>query len=118
MTKRVGEEEAGSPDRREASLRMLGPTVYAPTFLFSVGHGAVVPIVAIAAKDLGASVAFAGFVVGLGGIGQMLFDIPAGALVARLGERRAMAIGTGALLVSLVGCVLSRSPIPFAACMF
>jgi MFS family permease len=99
------------------SLRSLGFTVYAPSFLFSVGQGAVIPIVALAAKDLGASVAFAGFTVALRGIGALLFDIPAGALVSRLGERLAMSIGTAILLVSLIGCVITSSPIVFAACM-
>lgn len=105
-----------TPDGGDAppTLRSLGLTVYAPSFLFAIGQGAVIPIVALAARDLGASVPVAGLVVALRGIGTMIFDIPAGVLVARLGERRAMAVGTAGLLVSLIGCVLATSPLPFA----
>lgn len=101
---------------QEASLRSLGLTVYAPSFLFGVGQGAVLPVVALAARDAGASVAGAGLIVALLGVGAMVFDLPAGSLVARLGERRAMVVGTALLVVSLVGCVLATSALVFAAC--
>ena len=104
-------------ERAEPTIRSLGLTVYGPSFLFSVGQGAVIPIVALAAKDVGASVAIASLTVALRGIGALVFDLPAGALVARLGERRAMVVGTAFLLVSLVGCVLATSVIPFAISM-
>jgi MFS family permease len=101
-----------------ASIRSLGLTVYLPSFIFSVGQGAVIPIVALVARDLGASPAMAGFVVALRGIGTLAFDIPAGMLVSRLGERRAMAVGTMILLGSLVGCVVSPSVPLFGLFMF
>lgn len=104
-------------DTTEPTLRSLGSTVYLPTFLFATGQGAVLPIVALVAKDLGASVAIAGLVVAVRGIGTMLFDIPAGTLVSRYGERRAMAIATLMMMVSLVGCVLSQSVVVFAGFM-
>jgi MFS family permease len=93
-------------------------TVYLPAFLFAVGQGAVIPIVALVARDVGASIPVAGVIVALRGIGTMAFDVPAGALVERLGERRAMTVGTGALLLSLVGSVASTSPLALGACMF
>jgi MFS family permease len=101
----------------EPTLRSLGFTVYGPSFLFSVGQGAVIPIVALAAKDLGASVAIASLTVALRGIGTMLFDLPAGALVSRLGERRAMVVGTALLLASLVGCMVATDVWLFSVCM-
>ncbi len=104
-------------ERAEPTLRSLGLTVYGPSFLFSIGQGAVIPIVALSAKSVGASIAIASFTVALRGIGALLFDLPAGALVARLGERRAMVVGTAFLLVSLVGSILSTSVLPFAISM-
>lgn len=92
--------------------------MYLPTFLFAVGQGAVIPIVALAARDVGASVPVAGLIVALRGIGTMLFDVPAGQLVARLGERKAMVVGTGTLLVSLGGAVAATSPTVFGAFIF
>ena len=110
--------DAEPADNAPATIRSLGLTVYAPSFLFAIGQGAVIPIVALAAKGLGASIAFAGFTVALRGIGTMAFDIPAGSLVSRLGERRAMTVGTGILLVALAGCLVSTSAVLFAAFMF
>lgn len=56
--------------------------------------------------------------VALRGIGTMAFDVPAGKLVARWGERRAMLLATVILVGSLAGCVASPSPLLFAAAMF
>lgn len=102
----------------EPTLRSLVVTVYLPSFLFAVGMGAVVPVVALTAGALGATAAVAGVVVAVRGIGTMAFDVPAGMLVGRLGERRAMVAGTALLVASLVGCILSPNPYVFAACMF
>ena len=106
------------PQLPEPTLRSLGLTVYLPSFIFSIGQGAVIPIVALVARELGASAAMAGLVVALRGIGQLVFDLPAGMLVSRLGERRAMAVATLILIVSLVGCVLSPSVAMFGVSMF
>lgn len=110
---------AGAPSRPgDPTLRSLVLTVYLPALLFAVGQGAVVPVVALTATDLGATAATATVIVAIRGIGTMLFDLPAGTLVGRLGERRAMALGTGILGLALVGCVLSPNALAFAACMF
>lgn len=98
------------------TLRSLGAGVYLPSFLFAVGQGAVLPVVALAAREAGASVAGAGLTVALVGVGAMVFDLPAGSLVDRLGERRAMVVGTVLLVVSLTGCVLAPTAAAFAAC--
>ncbi|MGD9796786.1 MAG: MFS transporter, partial [Acidimicrobiia bacterium] len=76
-----------SEPRTPPTLRSLGPGVYLPSFIFAVGQGAVIPIVALVAKDLGASVAVAGLVVAGRGLGTLAFDLPAGWLVSRYGER-------------------------------
>jgi MFS family permease len=115
----VDERPEVPPERpEEPTLRSLGLSVYGPSFLFAIGQGAVVPIVALAAKDLGASVAIASLTVALRGIGTMVFDLPAGAIVSRLGERRAMVVGTAILLASLVGCIVATSVWVFALSMF
>ena len=104
--------------RPEAALRSLGMTVYAPTFLFAVGQGAVVPILALAARDVGASIPAAAVIVAMRGIGAMAADIPAGMLIGRLGERVATSVGNGVLILSLLGAVWSPNSIAFGACMF
>ncbi len=99
------------PGAPPVTLRSLLWSVYAPTLLFAVGQGAVIPIMALAARDLGASVAFAGFVVALRGLGVLAFDVPAGWLVSRFGERRAMAFGTVLVVGSLLAAIVSPSPL-------
>ena len=102
----------------EPTIRSLVLTVYLPSFLFATGQGAVIPVVALTATDLGASAAIASLAVAARGIGTMAFDLPAGVLVERLGERRAMAIGTAVLVASLVGCLVSPTVWLFLASMF
>ncbi|HSJ28778.1 MAG TPA: MFS transporter [Acidimicrobiia bacterium] len=102
----------------DPTIRSLISTVYVPSFLFAAGAGAVIPQVALTARSLGASVAVAGLAVALRGIGTMVFDVPSGALVARLGERKAMLVGTGLLIASLLGAVTAGSVIVFSFWMF
>lgn len=116
MAEPAGSEVTGQEPR--PSMRLLAVSVYLPTFLFAVGQGAVLPVIALSAVSLGATVATAGVLVAVQGVGRMLFNIPAGRLVDALGERRAMAVGTILLLASLVGCVLSPSPLWFGVCLF
>jgi MFS family permease len=99
-------------------IRSLGMSVYLPTLLFSIGQGAVIPVIPLYAMDLGASVAVAGLIVSLRGFGTMLFDIPAGFLVSRFGERWAMVLGTGVLAAVACGAAVSRSLFLFAALVF
>ncbi|MGE3074946.1 MAG: MFS transporter [Dehalococcoidia bacterium] len=96
------------------TLRSLGLSVYVPTFLFAVGQGAVIPIVALAARDQGASPALAGFIVALRGIGVLAFDVPAGWLVSKFGEQKAMVVGTILVIVALAGSAFSPGIWPFA----
>nr|WP_269449959.1 MFS transporter [Auraticoccus cholistanensis] len=67
-------------------------SAYGPTVLASMGIGAVTPLVALTARDLGASVGVAALVVALLGLGQLCGDLPAGWLAERLGEKRALVL--------------------------
>jgi len=96
-------------------LRSLILSVYLPTFLFSIGQGAVLPIIPLFARDLGASVAVAGLIVAMRGVGTMLFDLPSGVAVSRFGDRGAMVVGTFLVAVVAVGASLSRSVLVLAA---
>lgn len=71
-------------------LRSVALSAYGPTVVISIGHGAVMPVLALRARDLGADVSVAALVVGLLGVGMLIGSLPAGALVARIGERRAL----------------------------
>jgi MFS family permease len=71
-------------------LRDIALSAYAPTLVNAIGHGAVIPMLALRARELGADVGTAAFVVALLGVGPLLASLPAGAIVARIGERRAL----------------------------
>lgn len=85
-------------------LREIAVAAYGPTLLASIGSGAVAPIIALSARELGASVGLAALLVGALGIGTLLGDLPSGALVARVGERRALLV---AALVEALGMLLA-----------
>ncbi|ANC29758.1 MFS transporter [Isoptericola dokdonensis] len=67
---------------------MLG--AFAPTLVLEIGIGAMLPVVAATATGRGASLTVAGLVAALLGVGKILFDLPAGALAQRWGDRTAM----------------------------
>lgn len=76
----------------EFRFRDIALPAYGPTLVNSLGHGAMMPVLALRARELGASVSIAAFIVALASVGMLLASLPAGALVARIGERRALVI--------------------------
>jgi len=91
------------------TLGSLALSVYLPTFFFAIGQGAVLPIVPLFALELGASVATAGAVVGMRGLGLMLFDLPGGIAVSRFGDKGVMVLGTALVALVAVGASWSGS---------
>ncbi|MFI2565664.1 MFS transporter [Paenarthrobacter sp. NPDC018779] len=77
------------------SLRSIALPAFGPALLFCVGEGAVLPVIALSARDLGASVAVSALIVTLIGVGSWLFNIPASIITIRFGERWAI-VGAGA----------------------
>ncbi|BBH67533.1 MFS transporter [Actinoplanes sp. OR16] len=89
------------------TLRQLGPAIFLPSGVYSIGLGAVAPVVALSATGLGASFAVAAVVAGMVGVGQILGSIPAGVLVSRIGERRTMLLGAACAVPALLACVVA-----------
>jgi len=71
-------------------FRDIWLVAYGPSIVSAVGHGAMLPVLALRARDLGADVSVAAAIVALLGIGQLVASLPSGALIARIGERRAL----------------------------
>lgn len=99
--------DPGREDPGESSFRRIAPAVYGPTLLFSIGQGAVLPVVALSAREVGASIGVASLVVALFGAGQIVGNLPGGALAQRVGDRRAMVIATALTAPALAGCILA-----------
>ncbi len=83
--------------------RSIALPAFLPTLLFSIGEGAIIPIIPIVADDMGATIAIAGLVASMIMVGSLIGDIPSGWLVSRIGERTSM---IGASLVAILGLVV------------
>ena len=81
------------------SWRSIILPAYLPTLLFSIGEGAIIPVIPVVATDRGASLALAGLIAAMLMVGELAGDLPAGWLVARIGERNAM---IGASMLELI----------------
>jgi len=78
-----------SPD---FSLRKIALPAFGPSLLFGLGEGAILPIIPLTARELGASVSKAALVVALISIGSLLNNIPASLITMRWGERWAIVV--------------------------
>ncbi|QAY61885.1 MFS transporter [Microbacterium protaetiae] len=86
-------------------LWRFGPMIYGPTLLFSLGEGAVIPLIPVIAAQLGAGVALAALVSSALVVGQLCGNLPAGWAVARVGERVTMAVGGSAAIAAAIGLI-------------
>ena len=89
------------------SLRSIAVPAFGPALLFSIGEGAILPVVALSARDLGASVAVAALIVTLIGLGSWFFNLPASLITLKFGERWAI---VGAAAASAVALAQPPSP--------
>ncbi|MBU2285984.1 MAG: MFS transporter, partial [Gammaproteobacteria bacterium] len=103
----------------EFSLRRIALPVFGPSLLFGLGEGAILPIVPLLARDLGATVSTAALMVALISIGSLLNNIPASLITMRWGERwaivaagiwsafgMALCISTSHLVLFGTGCLM------------
>ena len=106
-----------SPDQSRFSLRDVWFVAYAPAIVSSTGHGAIMPVLALRARELGADVSTAAVVVAMVAAGMLLASLPAGALIARIGERRALlAVGLlDAVAMTVAALTSSTSALAIAA---
>ncbi|WP_245746152.1 MFS transporter [Nocardia altamirensis] len=88
-------------------LRSLTWTVFVPMVLYGTGAGAATPMYALRALDLGASIGLAGVLVALSGLGMVVADLPAGRIVARMGERGAIGVGSALGVIGVLLAILA-----------
>jgi MFS family permease len=111
-------DQAGQNGRRLSptsfSLRRIAVAAFGPTLLFGLGEGAILPVIVLGARELGASVPTAALIVTLIGVGSLLSNIPASLLTMARGERWALVAAAlwGALAMAL--CAWTRQLWAFA----
>lgn len=98
--------------------KKLAVPVYGPSLLFGLGEGAILPVIALSARDLGATVALAALVVTLVGIGSLVANIPASIITARFGERWCIVAASLWCALAMGLCVLASELWVFAAGIF
>ncbi|MFC0454268.1 MFS transporter [Rhodococcus jostii] len=94
----------------QTGLKPLVTTVFVPAAIFGIGQGAAAPVMALTARELGASVAVSGLIVAVVGLGAVLGDLPAGRIVAKFGERRSIIGGSTVGAVGVLVCLLAQTP--------
>ena len=92
--------------------------VYLPTILFSLGEGAVIPLIPVIAASMGADVAFAALVASALVVGQLCGNLPAGWAVGKIGERFTMVIAGVVAIAAAVGMVYAPTLGVLAAAVF
>ncbi|AZG11040.1 MFS transporter [Pigmentiphaga sp. H8] len=89
------------------SLKQIAVPAFGPSVLYGIGNGAILPVIALSARELGASVAVAGLIVSLMGIGSLVSNIPAAMITSRYGERRSMAGAAAFSVLALLLCIFA-----------
>jgi MFS family permease len=107
-----------APLRIGTVLWRFGPMIYGPTLLFSLGEGAVIPLIPVIASQLGAGVALAALVSSALVVGQLCGNLPAGWAVARIGERMTMVIGGSAAILAAVGLIVAPNLVTLTVAVF
>jgi MFS family permease len=103
---------------RGASLASLVLPVYVPALLLSIGQAAMATFLPLYLQELGASVALAATVIGIGTAGVLVFDLPSGFVVARFGERRTLAVSGIVLILAPALVGISHSLVVAAVGIF
>ena len=86
--------------------RLLLP-IYVPTLLSSISLQALLVLLPLYVLERGAGAAFAALLIGLRGVGMLLFDLPVGILLARLGDKPVLLAGLVAMTLSTALFALS-----------
>lgn len=87
------------------SLRRIALSAFGPSLLFGLGEGAILPVIPLTARALGASVPMTALLVALIGVGSLVSNIPASLITMHRGERWAIVAGAiwCALAMALCG---------------
>ena len=92
-------------DSRPFRWRLIAAPAFGPTLLFTIGEGAIMPLIPALALGVGADLAGASVVAAMLLVGVLIGDVPAGFIVGRIGERTAM-LGASALAALGIGLAL------------
>ena len=100
------------------NLKSIAVGAYGPSLLYGMATGAILPVIALSARDLGADLATAALVITLTGIGSLVTNVPATLIATRFGERRALVGASLWCSAAMVLGLLAPNLAVFAAAIF
>jgi MFS family permease len=103
----VSEQSQQESAQATSVYRRLLLPIYVPTLLSSVSLQALLVLLPLYVLEQGAGAAFAALLIGLRGVGMLLFDLPAGIFLARLGDKPVLLAGLVAMTISTALFALS-----------
>ncbi|MEE9306864.1 MAG: MFS transporter [Spirochaetia bacterium] len=98
----------------EIHIRSLILPVYIPTLLIMFGYGMIIPVLPLFARSLGAGLGITGVIVSMRGAGSLLFDLPAGAIISRVGKLPALVLASAAAVIAAVATGFIGRLVPLA----
>lgn len=87
---------------RNPITRLILP-IYLPTLIFAIGSGTVMPILALAALDVGFDEAGSSAAVGVLGFVSIVISPILGRVIARIGDKSALIAGSGVAIAAMCG---------------
>ena len=105
-------------DRDGFRIRSLVLPFYLPTFLWTAGAGAILPVLPLYIRSLGAELSLVGVVMSMFAIGTMIGNVPGSIVIARLGKRRAMIAAVAAEVMLAVAAALVSNPYQLMPILF
>jgi MFS family permease len=88
-------------------LRRLTLPIYLPAALYASGASAIIPVLPLVGLRLGLTVPQVALLVAVAGLVAVVGPLPTGRLVARIGERAALAAGGVVAAVSVLACLVA-----------
>lgn len=101
-------------DTVEIDIRSLILPAYIPTLFVMFGYGMIIPVLPLFARSLGAGLGITGVIVSMRGVGSLLFDLPAGAIISRVGKLPALILASAAAVVAAAATGLVERLVPLA----
>ena len=105
-------------DRESFKLRRLIMPFYLPSFLWAAGAGAILPVLPLYIRSLGAELSLVGVVMAMFALGALIGNVPGSIVIARLGKRRAMIAAVAAEVLLAVGAALVGNPYQLMPILF
>lgn len=85
------------------SLKKIAVSAFGPPVLYGVANGAILPVIALTARELGATVATSGLI----GAGSLISNLPASMITSRVGEKRAIVGAAMFSALALLICIFA-----------